>query len=80
MRHSFVYKRNRSQNDTITEDRLLNVEQVREKLNCSRSHVYKLIDEGKLEGLTIGGRKGKRVYESEVLRFLNALSHPNTDE
>ena len=79
MRHSFVYERNRTENRLDTKDRLLNVEQVRKVLNCSRSHVYKLLESGRLEGITIGGRKGKRVYETEVNRFIQSLLEKNLE-
>lgn len=51
-------------------DRLLNVEQVREHLKCSRTHVYNLISAGVIEAFRIGSRKGLRVRESVVLRFI----------
>jgi excisionase family DNA binding protein len=51
-------------------DRLLSVEQVRSRLGCSRSHVYKLISKMDLPAVKIGSRMGIRVKESEVNRFL----------
>ncbi len=51
-------------------DRLLNVEQVSVILNCSRRHVYNLIDIGDLPGLRIGGRGGVRVRASKLDAFL----------
>ncbi len=51
-------------------DRLLNVEQVKLKLQCSRSHVYNLISMGHIKALKLGDRKGVRVYESVVSSFL----------
>lgn len=75
-KHSFVYRRNRP--DLQEEpgrpgpDRLLNIEQVRARLNCSRSHIYNLIQSGDLEAVTLGNSKGKRVYESEVDRYLQS--------
>ena len=53
-----------------TKDRLLNVEQVRQRLNCSRSQVYNLINLGDLPSLKIGGRKGVRIKESSLEAFL----------
>ena len=51
-------------------DRLLNVEQVRNRLNCSRRHVYNLINTGDLKALKIGGRNGVRVKESILDAFV----------
>ncbi len=51
-------------------DRLLNVEQVRIILNCSRRHVYNLIEDGDLPGFKIGGRGGIRVRASKLDAFL----------
>ncbi len=52
-------------------DRLLNVEQVRKKLGCCRSHVYNLISMGDLAAFKIGGRNGLRVKESVLDKFLS---------
>lgn len=52
-------------------DRLLNVEQVRSKLACSRSHVYNLIERGELAAVRIGTRQGLRIKQGEISRFLN---------
>lgn len=53
-------------------DRLLNIKQVSGRLSCSKSHVYNLINSGHLQAVTVGaGQGGKRVYESEVERFLS---------
>jgi len=51
-------------------DRLLNVEQVRHRLGCSRSHVYNLISMGDLPAFKIGGRNGMRVKESVLNAFI----------
>lgn len=55
--------------DRTAEGRLLNVVQVMEKLNCSRSFVYKLVGSGKLKALRIGDVKGLRVTEKSLERF-----------
>ncbi|MCP3941687.1 MAG: helix-turn-helix domain-containing protein [Desulfobacteraceae bacterium] len=55
-----------------TRDKLLNVEQVRKRLECSRRHVYNLIDRGDLPALKIGNRQGIRVKESAVEIFLDS--------
>ncbi len=51
-------------------DKLLNVEQVRDRLQCSRRHVYYLIADGSLSALKIGVNKGIRVKASELERYL----------
>ena len=72
-RHAFVYSRNRPDLQNTGQgrtNRLLNIDQVRRRLNCSKSHVYNLIQSGELPAVTLGASKGKRVYESEVERYL----------
>lgn len=55
--------------DRTAEGRLLNVVQVMERLNCSRSFVYKLVGAGQLKALRIGEVKGLRVTEKSLERF-----------
>lgn len=55
--------------DRSAEGRLLNVVQVMERLNCSRSFVYKLVGAGKLKALRLGEVKGLRVTEKSLIRF-----------
>ena len=50
--------------------RLLNVEQVRKMLNCSRRHVYNLIETGVLPAFKIGSRQGLRIKENQVIQFI----------
>ncbi len=52
-------------------ERLLNVQQVAERLNCSRSQIYSLINLGELPALKIGGRNGVRIKESKLDAFVN---------
>ncbi len=73
-RHSFVYRRNRpdlKSPEHSRGDRLLNIDQVRRRLNCSKSHVYNLISSGELPAVTLGESKGKRVYEADIDQYLN---------
>jgi excisionase family DNA binding protein len=70
MRYSQVYERNRDRADT-PKDTLLNVEQVASRLNCSRRHVYSLIDEGHITGFNVGKTRGKRVFSSSVDHYLS---------
>lgn len=66
MQHAFVYKRSlRPQ-----EDKLLTVDQVSRRLNCSKSHVYNLVNCGALPALKTGERKGLRIRESEFNIFV----------
>ena len=51
-------------------DKLLNVEQVRRFLQCSRRHVYSLVESGELKALKIGGRQGIRIRKSVLEEFL----------
>ena len=51
-------------------DRLLNMQQVRSTLQCSRSHAYKLVSQGYLPSIRIGERQGLRVRESVLKKFL----------
>lgn len=57
-------------------DRLLRVDQVCESLNCSKSWVYCLIAEGRLQAVPLGlgraKRRGLRVLESSVDSFVQA--------
>ncbi len=57
----------------LKQDRLLNVEQVKSKLSCSRRHVYNLIDAGDLPALRIGKKHGIRVRLSVLNFFLNKM-------
>lgn len=51
-------------------DVLLNVEQVRDALGrCSRQHVYNLVHAGKLLGVTIGVKRGLRIYKSSLDKY-----------
>ncbi len=59
----------------MEKDRLLNVEQVRERLNCSRRHVYNLINMGDLKALKIGDRNGIRIKQSILEDFLRKCEY-----
>lgn len=49
----------------------LPVAEVARRLNCTRQHVYNLINAGELLAVRLGARMGIRVAESEVEKFLN---------
>ncbi len=57
---------------TEISSRLLRVDQVAQKLNCTRRQVYYLLESGEIRGLSIGStlKKGIRVRESEVDEFI----------
>lgn len=54
-------------------DVLLPVSRVAERLSCHRSHVYRLINDGHLKITRIAGRKGIRVYESSIFKYLETM-------
>jgi len=56
--------------DRAAEGKLLTVPKVRERLNCSRSFVYKLIAQGELKHVRLGDVKGMRVLEKSVERYI----------
>ena len=59
----------------ISKSKLLRVNQVAERLNCSSRHVYYLIESAQLKALSIGKnpvgkRKGIRVSDHELESFI----------
>jgi excisionase family DNA binding protein len=50
--------------------RLLLVSEVAERLRCSQSMIYDHIAQGRLEAYRVGGKKGYRVSEEQLARFL----------
>ena len=72
MRHSLIWERNRPRPE-VQQDKgkRLNIREVMERLGCSRSSVYNLVNEGKLPAITLfESGKGVRVYEADVDFFL----------
>jgi len=65
-----VYQRAVTGGDPFPGVNQLTVEQVASWLNCSRSFVYKLIDEKQLPALRIGNRKGMRIAKASVSEYL----------
>lgn len=51
-------------------EKLLSVDTVARRLNCSPSNVYKLIGSGRMLCVRCGPRKGYAIPESEVARFI----------
>lgn len=52
------------------EDRLLLVAEVADRLRCSKVTVYRLVSQGRLRGVRVGGT-GVRVKASSLARFLS---------
>jgi len=48
--------------------RLISVKTAQEHLNCSRSFVYKLMDDGILESIKIG--KARRILEQSLIKLM----------
>ena len=51
-------------------DRLLKPDQVAQILQCSRRHVYDLMQFGDLPSLRLGRKCGLRIRESKVMEFI----------
>lgn len=51
---------------------LLNVEQACKRLACSKRHVYDLIEEGALQHIRIGKKRGLRILESSLVEFIRS--------
>ncbi len=67
MGHSSVYLRyKRPETNDKSKQKLLRIDQVSDRLSCSKSYVYKLIEEGKLKCLKLEDTKGIRVCKKEV--------------
>jgi excisionase family DNA binding protein len=60
---------------------MLRLSQVAERLNCSLSNVYALVEQGKLHAVSVGANgKGYRVSETELELFLSeGRKHPGKD-
>ncbi|MBF0397974.1 MAG: helix-turn-helix domain-containing protein [Desulfobacterales bacterium] len=50
--------------------KLLRIDQVAARLNCSRSWIYSLINDGKLSALKLGVKKGLRIAEESLDSFI----------
>jgi excisionase family DNA binding protein len=57
--------------------KLLSIEDVAERLSCSRGHVYNLIARGQLDRYNIAIKGSKaRVSEESVDRYIEAMAQP----
>lgn len=72
MRHSSIYRRNRPEPvpEPTTFNKRLTVRRVAERLGCSESHIYKLINSNELPHIKLGERMGIRVAADDVESFL----------
>lgn len=52
------------------DDVLVNVAQAQDELGgCSRQHIYNLVRDNKLHGLTVGIKRGLRIYLSSIKKY-----------
>jgi excisionase family DNA binding protein len=63
--------RNDAMNNENNEDRLLKLTEVMERTSLSKSTIYRLMQENKLQSVKIGNLI--RFKESELRRFINSL-------
>jgi excisionase family DNA binding protein len=48
----------------------LNTQQAADYLGCSRSYIFRMLDDGRLEGYRIGTRRGLRVFVDSLDRVI----------
>lgn len=65
-KHSFVYERNRQDQEPQIERRRLDVPQTAQRLQVSRRTVYRLIDSGELLAVKMGTERSTQVLESSI--------------
>ncbi|WP_224984050.1 MerR family transcriptional regulator [Geomonas agri] len=53
----------------------MNTRKTAEYLACSTSYVYRLFNDGVLDGFRLGGRKGVRIYVDSAEAFI--MDHEN---
>ena len=59
IRHSSVYARSlKSQNPEPKKEKMFKIFEVADRLRCSKSFIYKMMDEGKLDFITLGEKTG----------------------
>lgn len=66
----YVYQRSITGGDPYPGVERLTVPQVALWLNCSRSFVYKMVDDGTIAAVRIGSRKGLRISKVSVSEYL----------
>ena len=65
----------------MTTQKLLRVSECAKRLNCSRKHVYYLIESAELAALSIGRNgKGLRVRECDLNKFIEDRSQQHQRE
>lgn len=59
---------------TVTDDTLMTVREVAERLRCTAPTVHRLLEDGALRGFRLGNRPGThwRVYADSVDAYLEA--------
>lgn len=50
----------------------LNPQQAADYLGCSRSYIYRMMDDGRLEGYRIGKQRGLRVFKDSLDKLIAA--------
>lgn len=63
------------QSDEVAGLRVISVQRAADRLDCSRSHVYRLIANGQLRAVEIkaGGKRPKtRIYPQDLDEFIEA--------
>ena len=63
-------KSNNMESIKFPKTRLLRVNQAAERLNCSTRFIYCLAESGKLEALKLGNKKGLRIPEDVLEKFV----------
>lgn len=74
MEYSQLHEGNQLKSARIEKGRALRVSIVADRLECSISHVYNLICSKKLSAIKTGKKKGVRVYEIDLERFVAECS------
>lgn len=75
MAHSGVYVRygkngKEGHGDDEKRDAVMTVKEVCKKLKCGKTHIYNMINSGKLSVFKVGEKKGIRVYVRDVERIM----------
>jgi len=74
MKHAAIYERNRPAPKDPDKGRALTISIVAQRLECSVSNVYNLINSGQLVRTKVGAKKGYRVYESDLDAYIKACT------
>lgn len=58
--------------DRAADGKRVNVPRAAELLGCSRSWVYRLVEDGRLKAYRIGSRKGLQITERSIRAYLES--------